>query len=215
MGNIVKGQDIANYLRLTDDTGAIVTVTEDSDPSSTTLDMIIEGVEGDFNERTHHAWGTLLRVKDETHDLIRAYEWGRGIPIHLAHRSVAEIDFDKGDKLEQWNGTNWVDHTTRKRTTWKQLEGIGKIFILGQTFSIFRDDRIRVTYRYGTEEVPAGIKLAILQKCASKLIETSLAMNNVEFGQDRGLRTTELLDKWDRDYDDAVNRWQDYVRVEY
>lgn len=215
MGNIVTNQEVVNFLRVTDDNGNIVTVGPTSDPNTTTMDAIVQGVEGDFNERTHHSWGVLSTATKETHDLINEYEWGRGIPIHLAHRDVAEINAVSGDKVEQWDGTNWQDITASKGTRFKELPQLGKIYLLGETFSIFREDRIRVTYRYGTVTVPAGIKLAILQKCAAKLIETSLAMNNIEFGQDRGLRTAELLQKWDADYDEAVARWQDFVRVEY
>jgi len=212
MGNIVTNQEVVNFLRVPDDTGAIVTVGASTDPSTATMDAIVEGVEGDFNERTHHSWGALSTAI-ETHDLINEYEWGRGIPIHLTHRDVATFSSGAGDKIEIWDGENWDDIIGT--SNWKQLEGLGKVFIQGQVFSLFREDRLRITYRYGTVAVPAGIKLVVLQKCASKLIETSLAMSNIQFGQDRGLRIAELLDKWDKEYEEKVIQWADVVRIEY
>lgn len=214
MGNIVTAQEVATFLRLTDNDGAIIVPSENSDPSLASLNIIIDGVEGEFDERTFHSWGHYTQVLAETKDLINEYEWGRGIPIHLAHRSVLTIDETQGDKLEVWDGTNWKNISATIGNGFKQLEQLGKVYLLGMTFSIFRDDRIRVTYRYGTLEVNAGIKFAILQRCAVKVMETSIAMSNVEFGQDRGLRTSELLEKWDRDYEDAITRWQDWVRIE-
>ena len=193
----------------------IVTVGVSSDPSQATLDAIIEGVEGDFNERTHHSWGVLTQVV-ETHDLKHGdYEWGRGLPIHLNHRDTQTIDSGEGDKVELWDGTNWDNITASQGTSWKQLEGLGKFYLLGQHFSIFREDRLRVTYRYGTLTVPKGIKNVILKKCVVTLLEKSFAMSNIQFNSDRGLRTKELVDKWNEEYDDYIFRWQDIVNVEY
>ena len=87
--------------------------------------------------------------------------------------------------------------------------------LLGLSFSIFRDERIRITYRYGTETVPGDVKLAVMQKCATKVLETSFAMNNIEFGGDKGMHMSQVVEKWNQDYDECVLRRADWTRVEY
>ena len=215
MGNIVTPQEVVNFLRIPDDDGNVVQVSENSDPSLGILDIIIAGIEGTWDDETHHSWGHLSTTT-ETYDLPADYEFGRGIPIHLAHRSVATIDSEEGDLVELWDGQDWSD-ITNEPDRFRQVEAIGKLYMRSLVYSLFREDRVRITYRYGTPkaEVPAGVKFAILGRCASKLVESSFAMTTIQSGQDRGIGISEAVRLWKEEYDLAVGRWADVQVVQY
>ena len=48
MGNIVTNQEVVSFLRITDSSGVIVQVDAGSDPNTSTMDAIVNGVEGDL-----------------------------------------------------------------------------------------------------------------------------------------------------------------------
>ena len=217
MGHIVTPQDVVAFLGITTRSGStstLVTVNETSDPSKAKMDMIIEGIEEEWDEETHHSWGHLS-VAEETHDLKLTYEVGRGLPIHLAHRQVATMSYEDGDRLEMWNGREWEELLQSSVERYRQLEGLGKIYIRALVLALFREDRIRVKYRYGTLAVSKAIKFVLIKRCAAKLLESSFAQNTIQFGVDRGVVMSETLAKWEDEYDRMVFRWQDITRVEY
>ena len=214
MGNIVTNQEVVDFLRIKGMGGDIVQVGADTDPNTATMNAIVQGVEGMFNARTGHSWGALAQSQDEIHNFNEWYEYGRGMPIHLAHRSVVAIDSNEGDKVEIWDGIRWTDRTSNENS-YSMLLSIGKIYVVGWYYTIYRDQRLRVTYRYGTLDIPPDIKLAVLQKCGVKLLETSFGMSNIEYGGDRGVQMTTVIEKWNEEFDDCIQRWQDFQRVDW
>ena len=59
MGNIVTNQEVSDYLRLKNERGEPMVVSATSDPNTAYLDLIVNGVEGEFDTRTRHSWGHL------------------------------------------------------------------------------------------------------------------------------------------------------------
>ena len=210
---IVTAAELAQFLKITDNNGTIITPSGSTDPTLTALELIINGVEADFDSSTHHSWGALTTVTKEIHDLFGEREYSHGIPMHLAHRDVAEFNTGSGDKVERWDGTNWEDISSNN--DFHLIESIGKLYIHSYGILGNREDRYRITYRYGTTTVPADIKLAILKKSAATILEGSIAMSNIQFGSDRGLRVSELITKWSEDYKGTIIKYADWVRIEY
>ena len=186
-------------------------VTDHSDPNLAKFNMIIDGVESEFDQRTKHSWGHLTQVT-EVHNLMKIYQWGRGMPIHMHHRDMREIDEKEGDKMEWWDGTKWNDDPQ-----WRvnYVPEHGKIYLKLRLWWYSRYSRLRVTYRYGTMEVPSEIKFAILGKVCAQLLTSSLSMEAIQFGKDRGITMASTVEKWEETFDRTVAGWEDFSIVGY
>ena len=199
-----------DFLRLTDTNGQAITVSSSSDPSTAELDVIISGVHADMEERTAHSWGRLGR-STEIHDVSTTYDWGRGMAVHLQHYNVQPFDASEGDTLEMWNGNEWQNRM--ESSDYTLLGELGQMYIRVLFWLGMLENRIRVSYRYGTPEMPGGMRYAAIKKCAVELIRGSLSMDNIQFS-DSG-RIDKSVESWEQDYDEMVLRWQHWMRVEY
>jgi len=215
-------QQVATFLKLTDNTGSIITPDSTTDPTLVALEDNIKRSEEEIDDRTKHAW-RVKTITKEPHDIIQVYEYGRGLPIHLFHRNIRTISGAAGDKIEMWDGSKYADLTAQEGETFVQHEEMGIVYLKGFVFSIFRDNRMRITYRYGGEQgdqsltptVPRDIEECCLKLTAVRLLESSFAMNNIQFGQDRGMRTAEVVDRWRKDIDDIIQRHAEIIHIEF
>lgn len=172
--------DISDYLR--------VPITATTSPNKTQVEKIINRKEGEFDRRTGHAWRTKVS-KQEIYDLPLQYIYGWGVPINLKHRNCFYFDANEGDKIEIWQGSNsvWQDITTNIGS-YDFDPNLGKLFLRGYLFSILRQHRLRVTYRYGGEQyggdtvIPDDIKDAIIKMTCIELMNTMFRMDEVPTG---------------------------------
>lgn len=213
---------IVSFLKLTDTQGNSIVPDSTTDPTLAELEDLINEGEQEIETRTQHSWREA-RITNEPHDIINVYEWGRGIPVHLFHRNVRALNTGSGDKLEIWTGDNYDDITPDGSDRFNLHEEMGILYLRGFVFSIFRDNRIRITYRYGGEQgdksatpvVPTDIRDCCRKLVSIKLLESSFAMNNIQFGSDRGLRTSEVVDRWRTDCDKIIERRSEWIHVEF
>lgn len=157
----------------------------DTNPTASEVEMYIEEQTEWIEEQTGHAW-RAKRVENETMDLSRAYYFNAGTPFQLMHRDIRDLDPAKGDKLEVFAGSiesgdddgyeNWLtnpDYTAGRNEGdyWVNNEE-GKVYIYKAGYFFDRYKYLRVTYRYGKENVPAAIRNACAKLVAADLLRT-------------------------------------------
>ena len=155
-----------------------------TEPTSTQVESFINAAEDEIDQTTRTAWREKT-VSEEYHDFPKHFAYGAshgyrgfrgaGIPIKLFHRSVKTFDTDKNDKLEIWEGSNWVDWITDKTEGraddfWVNYTD-GRLYIRS-VFTFFLEQSIRVTYRYGQSTVPSDIKEATALLAASEILSS-------------------------------------------
>ena len=123
------------------------------------VDLLIELAEDDIDSKMNHAWREVEQVYEE-HEANYDYEYTLGRPIFLNRRkvrSVSAVEYLSADGWVTWGseGSDYiVDYT------------LGEIYLKGLWSVIWRNRRIRVTYKYGDTVVPGYIrKLCILMVC--------------------------------------------------
>lgn len=205
--------DIVNRIKIKDNDGNLITPDANSDPTLAQLDDLINQTEDEIDDRTQHAWRTVT-ITSEMHDIINNYQWGRGIPVHLFHRKIRVFDTGQGDKIEIWDGSNYDDIATNSER-FNVIEEMGIIYLRGYVFSIFRENRLRITYRFGDTTIPNDIKEACIVGTLIRLIESDIAMSNIEYGPDRGLRLERTVERWQDRFDKIIERHAEWVHVEY
>lgn len=172
---------VADFLR--------ISITACTSPSIAQVEKLIKRAEDKIDRRTGHAW--RVKTYTEIQSLPLLYTFGWGTFLTLKHRNVrvkASPDCTKfcsaaGDKIEIWNGASakWSDYVDTPGAY--DVEYIkGDLHLRGFIFSILRDNRIRITYRYGDATIPLDIEDAALKLTVIDLIRSSIKMDDLEFG---------------------------------
>jgi hypothetical protein len=152
-------------------------------PNVGEVERFINWAEEWIDKETGHAWRSTT-VTEEYHDVRtrRGYFAGAGlygeIPVYLKHREIFTPDSGQGDKLEVWDGAQWLDFLDGSYTVGRDGD-----FYVDETLGIiyFRRHRpryskrgLRVTYRYGSPPggtVPLDIEEAATILAGIKLLE--------------------------------------------
>jgi hypothetical protein len=155
-------------------------------PNVEEVERFINWAEDWIDKETGHAWRSTT-VTDEYHDVRTGTTgWGRyayvgvygEVPIYLKHREIYSLDSGQGDKLEVWDGAQWLDFLGAGYT-----EGRGEDYYVDETLGVvyFRRHQpryskrgVRVTYRYGSPPggtVPLDIEEAATILAGIKLLE--------------------------------------------
>lgn len=161
--------------------------------------MIVES-EGDLNRDTDHSWKEVT-ITEELPDILDHYHQG-GRPVYLRHMSIK--DFTSGtDKIEVWDGSSWTDWVATKTEGraddfWVDYNK-GIVFLNNLTYEPQVRDKVRVTYRYGDDTVPADIKKACEMYTAIKLVTGDDRSNILPEGGDN------------LNYRDKIETWRKYI----
>jgi hypothetical protein len=192
--------DVGDFLR--------ITISPTTSPTTAQVEKLIKRAEDRIDRRTGHAWRT--KTTTEIFSLPLLYTFGWGTFISLKHRNIkyksgADTCFDSsaGDKLEIWNGSNgtWTDYTLTPGAY--DIEYIkGEVYLRGFIFSILRQNRVRVTYRYGDATIPNDIKDAVVKLTAIDLIRSSIKMDDLEFGG--SINKEQAMIQWEEDVDKII-----------
>jgi hypothetical protein len=193
--------DIADFLR--------INITACTSPSIAQVEKLIKRSEDKIDRRTGHAWRT--KTTTEIFNLPLLYTFGWGTFISLKHRNIKYkagadtcLDTAAGDKIEIWNGSNgqWSDYVCTPGSY--DIEYIkGEVYLRGFIFSILRQNRVRVTYRFGDSTVPEDIKDAIVKLTCIDLIRSSIKMDDLEFGG--AIKKEEAMSMWKEEVDNIVH----------
>lgn len=139
-------QKVAEYLNI------VPTFSDSTKPTLKTVQNIIRRIEEDIDHTTNNSWRER-QVYQEPHNFDHSYVWGSGLPVPLLNRPVLVLDTDKGDKIEVWDGSSWIDWTSTKtegraNDYWIDYN-LGTLWIVSD-IAPFQRSRAKVTYRYGT-----------------------------------------------------------------
>lgn len=151
--------------------------TEDTNPTKDQVQGIIMAESDWIDQFTGHAWRART-VRNELISMPHTFYWRAGTPIKLMHRDIrTPLDPDQGDKLEIWAGSRWRDWLTdgnyeegREKDFWLDAEA-GILYIWRRRVWWQRHRELRVTYRYGKEDVPPAIRDACARRVASYFLE--------------------------------------------
>ena len=193
--------DIADFLR--------INITACTSPSIAQVEKLIKRSEDKIDRRTGHAWRT--KTTTEIYNLPLLYTFGWGTFIALKHRNIKYkagadtcLDTAAGDKIEIWNGSNgqWSDYVCTPGSY--DIEYIkGEVYLRGFIFSILRQNRVRVTYRFGDTTVPEDIEDATVKLTCIDLIRSSIKMDDLEFGG--AIKKEEAMSMWKEEVDNIVH----------
>lgn len=150
----------------------------DTNPSEQEVRRRIAGESNWVDTHTGHAWRERT-VQEEYHDLSGLYRWQSGTPISLGMRDIrTPLDSAKDDKLEVWDGSNWIDYVSntdykegRNEDFWIE-DSIGMLYLYRRYVFSDRHREIRLTYRYGKQNVPQDIRDAVAKRVAATFLES-------------------------------------------
>lgn len=197
----ITAQEVSDYL------GLNITPSESSDPKLATFNKFIKMAMAEIERRTNRAW-RIKRYDQLVKDVSAAWIPTRGVPIYLAHSDMVPFDKDAGDKLEAWNGSEYVDYTTAVSIYY--LERFGKIYIRGLSWSWLRDDRLKISYRYRSK-LTEDVKEATLKLTSVKLIERNFNIKTMVFSNN--INPVDATRQWRQDVDDWVSQEQEWSLI--
>lgn len=200
--------DISDFLR--------VPITSTTTPNKEMVRKIIVRKEAEIDRRIGHTWKTK-KITREIHSLPLLYTFGWGTPVFLKHRHILPLDSSLGDKIEVWKSETDTWGDVLDNTQWYNIEyELGTLFLRGFLFTILRNNRIRVTYRYGGEDyagdttVPLDIADAVIKMTAIEVMNTSFRMDEIPSGG--SVSPSESKRFWQEDIDLCVsNRREVFV----
>lgn len=200
----------------TDDVRALVQSTVDfsasTAPTGDDINLFLSMSADEIDQRTQHAWRERTVTEEfysfplRSHSgLARGYggTWN-GIPVRIRHRKIKPFDVDEGDKLEIWNGSeyeNWLVTRTEGRANDFWLDPEQGVLYVRIWLPFFKENVIRLTYRYGEEMVPFDIRKASGLQAAILVLESD----------DRSSLLNETGDTKTTAYVDRINNWQKMV----
>lgn len=152
----------------------------DPDQTDPTLEQVQQRIlaESDWiDEYTGHAWRDR-QVVNEYHNFEDTYYWRSGMPIKLQKRDIrTPLDDAEGDKIEFWQGdqyNEWVSDAAktegREGDYWVN-EAEGFLYVFRRAIFFKRHKELRVTYRYGKEQVPQTVRDACARRVAAWFLE--------------------------------------------
>lgn len=193
MGDYTSASKVANYLNLS-------VFSSTTTPTAETVEDIISRMEEKIENTTLTAWRER-QVYQEYYNIESNYNYPTGVPVHVLYRPIKAFDTAKGDKLELWDGSSWIDWTSTKtegRANDYWVEPPGIIWIVSET-NYFRRARVRVTYRYGefsttttSEEIASSGAHATITVASTAAFQTSgrIKIDSEEFSYTGKTTTT-------------------------
>ncbi len=194
-------EDVAKAGVLTTSSGEQVIFGENLKfPTEETINDFIEVAEEWIENETHTAFGTKERqVTDELHDF---WPDPTEASFHLNFAPVLDFSTGDSDKLECWDGSNWIDYITT------YTEGRGDSFFVDYSIGkvYFYSDlpkrgkaTIRVTYRCNSfDTVPKAIKMATALYVNVLLAATEYATILYPEGEGVSFSVSQRISKWEK-----------------
>lgn len=188
-------EDVAEYFDKYDDFDGTTT------PSASRVESRIGAESSWVDNYTGHAW-RARQIVDAYHDLEGQYNWRQGLPISLQKRDIrTPLDETEGDKIEIWRGNDYDDFVAdsefkegRDEDYWVD-ESRGILYIYRRYVFWSRANEIRLTYRYGQEEVPQIIRDSVARRVAAYYMEADQYRKLVP-GNDDAADPGQIAEMW-------------------
>ena len=194
-------EDVADYLR--------IPITATTVPNTAQITKIINRKEDELDRRIGHAWRSK-KITGERHTLPLLYVFGWGTPLYLQHRNIYDFDAAEGDKIEIWEGADSTYENILGNDQWYDMDyEYGRLYLRGFIFSILRQNRVRVTYRYGGEnfagdtEIPGDIADCVIKMVALEFVNTSFRMDKLPMGS-AGVDYSSSKRQWTEDIETCI-----------
>jgi len=194
-------EDVADYLR--------IPITSTTVPNKAQIEKIINRKEDELDRRIGHAWRSK-KITGERHSLPLLYIFGWGTPLYLQHRNIYDFDAAEGDKIEIWEGADSTYENILGNDQWYDMDyEYGRLYLRGFIFSILRQNRVRVTYRYGGEnfagdtEIPGDIADCVIKMVALEFVNTSFRMDKLPMGSS-GVDYSSSKRQWTEDIEKCI-----------
>jgi len=194
-------EDVADYLR--------IPITATTVPNKTQIEKIIRRKEDELDRRIGHAWRSK-KITGERHSLPLLYIFGWGTPLYLQHRHIYDFDAALGDKIEIWEGASASYDNILGNDQWYDMDyEYGRLYLRGFIFSILRQNRVRVTYRYGGESfagdtvIPGDIEDCVVKMVALEFVNTSFRMDKLPMGS-AGVDYASSKRQWTEDIEKCI-----------
>ena len=192
---------MADYLR--------IPITSTTVPNKAQIEKIINRKEDELDRRIGHAWRSK-KITGERHSLPLLYIFGWGTPIYLQHRHIYDFDAAEGDKIEIWEGASASYEDILGNDQWYDMDyEYGRLYLRGFIFSILRQNRVRVTYRYGGESfagdtvIPGDIADCVIKMVALEFVNTSFRMDKLPMGS-AGVDYASSKRQWTEDIEKCI-----------
>lgn len=197
-------EDVARFFRIDEGFNASTNPTREQ-----VEEMILEWSD-EIDNRTKHAWRER-QVKNEYHDLDDTpYYFGSGTPIKLYKRRIRPFDASEGDKLEVYESGDWNEWVSsssyregRDGDYWLD-EGNGLLYVY-RRYATWSEPALRLTYRYGSDNVARDIKKACAKYVAADLAMTDQYAMNVP-GTDGAADVQSQAQQWREDAEKTLHR---------
>lgn len=182
-----------------------------STPTKVQVETIINRKEDFIDARSGHAWRIKTITKEYLTPATR-YKLGTGIRFKLRHRNITTLASGT-DKLEVWDGTNWVDwvatRTQGRGNDFWANETEGAVYL--NTRQIF-EDSVRATYRYGESSV-SGVVEEIATKLAAIDVLTMYdpLTNFTEDGGTVNMSKEQKVNQWKEDVKNQMSEILEFV----
>ena len=194
-------EDVADYLR--------IPITATTVPNTAQIEKIIRRKEDELDRRIGHAWRSKTAY-NERHTLPLLYIFGWGTPLYLQHRHIYDFDAAEGDKIEIWEGASATYENILGNSQWYDMDyEYGRLYLRGFIFSILRNNRVRVTYRYGGENfagdttIPGDIEDCVIKMVALEFVNTSFRMDKLPMGS-AGVDYASSKRQWTTDIEKCI-----------
>lgn len=193
---------IAAFMQIDDFSGSTT-------PTTTEVEDIINDNEDSIDQQTHHAFRAVT-ITNEYHDwpFPKRYYRPDGIPVFLSHREIRltaglVLDTAAGDKLEVFDGANFIDWTasasfTEGRGDDYWIEPDRGILWMRNTSFYPRQRSIRLTYRFGAASVPNDIRRATILLTAAFVLSNEDYSMKMPEGTD-GIPHINKAENWRRE----------------
>jgi hypothetical protein len=198
-------RDVARYLQVPEFGGEGSTA-----PTIQDVQRFIQDAEEELDRDIGHAWKERS-VSEEMHDLNQlSYIYGTGWPIYLGFRKVRTLDSDEGDKIEIWDGENWVDWVAssdytegRDEDYWMDYKN-GILWIKSLSGTSYTKMSVKVTYRYGDTSVPNDIRKACALLAAINILDTNDRTILVPEGSPPSINWDRKIERWQAQIDKTI-----------
>jgi hypothetical protein len=167
--------DVSSLLRLIDGSQNRLTFSTSTDPTLAEVESWIEDAQDYIDQRCKQAWRSV-QVTNEYHT-IPLGQWRGGWEVEVyANRQPLRTFVAGTDKVEIFDGSNWVDlitdtgYTEGRQNDYFIAYETGAIFF--RTFRpAYRRHGIRLTYKHGYSTVPRDIKDACMRLAALNILQ--------------------------------------------
>jgi len=228
MPTYAKPQEVVSFMGLLDNDANPLVLTHTSYPSLETVANLIVQAESYIDGATHNSWREN-RVVGQMYDapsgmgvasplmmqqfIGSGVFWNtfvKGFTVPLYHQHIRPIDYSKGDQVEtrMW-GTSWrivpcdPKSTPDNTNVWGDWEK-GLLFI--KQIFVEKLDSVRVTYRWGEDNVPSDINLAAIIVCSKQILASDWYRPKMPIypSANDELSKSNLLKTWDSQLKDCL-----------